>query len=95
MMKRLVNAALQLHVQMPCDDAASQQADESTESSLFGIFQATAKPPGNGNCGTFEVGLCLTRGCLLLCTVVWRSTGLVDKPAVRHHRVPIASRDAA
>jgi len=64
------------------------------------FFQAAVKaavePPDSGNRGTSEGGPSTApRVLILLRTVIWRSTGLDNKLAGQHHRVPIASRAAA
>jgi hypothetical protein len=98
MTKRLVNVGLQLHVERSCDDATSQDAFGSIES-LSDVFQAAVEPlSSRQTAGTVvhsRAVLCWTRVLILLRTVIWRSTGLVNKLAGRHHRVPIASRAAA
>src|SRR5947209_5485051 len=103
MTKRLVNVGLQLHVEGPCDDATSQDAFGSIESSWSDVFQAAVKPPSSRRRAARQrepwyirgALLCWTRVLILLRTVIWRSTGLVKKLAGQHHRVPMASRAAA
>jgi hypothetical protein len=99
MTKRLVNVGLQLHVERSCDDVTSQDAFGSIESSLSDVFHAAVEPPSSRQtAGTVvhpRAVLCWTRVLILLRTVIWRSTGLVDKLAGRHHRVPMASRAVA